>query len=178
MPNGVLTQYLVRLYLGSSSGQLVKTRMIPVTLGTRTQVMLDDLDPDNTLYLVQVSAVTSAGEGPVTQVTYGIDTSTPGTTLSATTPTTSLPPETIPSSTGMNRESNGTASTVNVERTEEMAGRDSSYYAVRIVPPIVGVLIIVAVVIGIIWCCVCVSRRYQDDIGKSKLYEVADYQMK
>ena len=139
--------------------------------------MLDNLDPDTTLYLVQVSAATSVGEGPVAQVMYGMDTSTPGTTPPAA--PTSLPPGTVLFSMGTDPDSNVTASTISVERTTEevIAGQDSTYYAIRIVPPVVGVLIIVAMVMGIIWCCVYAGRRNHDG-SKTKLYEVANYQMK
>ncbi len=49
--------------------------------------------------------------------------------------------------------------------------RDSTYYAIRIVPPIVGVLIIIAVVTGVIWCCVCVRRAYGKKTARK--YDVA-----
>ena len=190
--NGVLIHYTLKILI-DTTGQEVSTRTVSVGRDEQDEVQvmnIDGLDLDNVRYRILVSASTGAGIGPDSEPTFiGIEVrstivpSETTDTLSSPTETPIIPteppiiltnppiistkPSIIPSQTSAIIQ----ATPIATPTTEET--RNKAYYVIRIIPPVVGVFLLVGLVLVGIVCCVNVRDKQR----KKGLYQVeSDHQ--
>lgn len=169
-PNGILTEYLVRVLLASTGQEFTRTSVGVSADSALQSVHVGGLDLDNVGYRVLVFANTSIGMGPASApISVGADVSTtaaPQTTPSPEVTTSAETDDVTPSP-------SNTPPSVTTHMNSTMSC-DTVCYVVRIVPAVVGgVAVVVVIVVLVLVLCVrhrhtCNSRKYQFQDNKLK----------
>lgn len=161
-PNGILTHYLVRVLMEPEGEELYNTS---ISVGVAQQldvqsVTFSGLDLANVGYTVLVFANTSVGMGPSSdpiRIGAEVSTAVPTPEIATSAEATTSPETTDDTSTVETDDTTGTllpqtTPTLGSEITESVS-RDDVYYIIRIVPPVAGIFLLVAVVLVIVFCC-------------------------
>ena len=178
--NGVILQYLVQIS-AASTGQAVASRTVAIGSSTPDQEgtqleIFTGLDLANVRYRIEVYASTSVGQGPSSiPVFVGMDSGNVITTTTDSQPTTTeqpqgttveAPPMTSEASpiTTDDATPSTDSSTVGLPTTTDTPSpfRTDEYYIVRIVPPVVVVLFILAIVFAVAMGLIVRSRRSKE----------------
>ncbi len=157
--NGIIIDYTVRLSI-KPSGQLLRTTVVELEI-----VNFDSLDLANLFYSVTVTARTAAGMGPDSEpVCFGAEpmstTMEPVSTMDSTSDATPTPSHSTPTLLTSSTPTPLTSSTPSqlpsetptLSETTLPAVFDDTYYIVRIVPPVViGIFLIAMLIVTIIF---------------------------
>ena len=180
-PNGVLTEYLVRVLLASTGEEFSRTSVGVSAESVLQSVSVGGLDLDNIGYRVLVSASTSIGMGPTSApISVGADVGT--TAAPQTTPTPTSAETTDVASTDdletVTPPSSDTPPSVTTPMNSSVSC-DTVCYVVRIVPAVVAGVAVLVVIGTIVLVVLCV-RHQQTSCRKNKtgLYQFQDNNFK
>ena len=199
--NGIILRYFIEIS-AASTNQAVQSRTVMVGSSLQDQErnqlqLFTELDLANVRYRIDIYASTSVGQGPGSiPVFAGTDSGIVMTTAEATPMTTVQPQDTTSEATPTTMEDIGDPQDTTSEATppvttDDMTSssptttdtptqrtpvRNDEYYIVRIVPPVVVALFILAIVFAVAMGCIFQSRHKKD--SKKGQYSFGDHVLK